>query len=115
MTFYRELEDGTTDPCDNYPGSKNIKKTKLYYEPTTDEEVMFAIAERAEWVEVSTVFLAIDHSFGCSPPVLYETMVFAMPEFEELEGTARYSTRAEAEAGHEETVRRTRAWMNSKK
>lgn len=28
------------------------------------------------WVNVSTVFLAIDHAFGDGPPVLYETMIF---------------------------------------
>jgi hypothetical protein len=48
-------------------------------------------------VRVSTVFLGLDHSFGGGPPLLYETMVFGGPLDGEQE---RYSTRAEAEAGH---------------
>lgn len=53
-------------------------------------------------VEVSTVFLALDHSFCEGPPILYETMVFGGPLDQELD---RYSTRSEAEAGHEKWVR----------
>jgi hypothetical protein len=50
---------------------------------------------------VSTVFLALDHSFGEGPPLLYETLVFGGPMAEEME---RYSTRQEAEAGHKEML-----------
>jgi hypothetical protein len=50
-------------------------------------------------VEVSTVFLALDHRFTPGgPPLLYETMVFRNGSGEEC---VRYSTRAEAHAGHE--------------
>jgi hypothetical protein len=48
---------------------------------------------------VSTVFLAIDHSFNphSRRPILYETMVFGGP----LDGEQlRYRTRDEALAGH---------------
>jgi hypothetical protein len=54
-------------------------------------------------IRVSTVFLGIDHNFsGHGPPVLWETMVFG----EEEGGTRerRYTSRAEAIAGHAETV-----------
>jgi hypothetical protein len=47
--------------------------------------------------EVSTVFLGLDHSWGGGPPVLFETMVFGGP-FDQAQ--ERYSTWAEAEAGH---------------
>jgi hypothetical protein len=66
---------------------------------------------------VSTVFLGIDMSwFG--PPMIFETMVFAAPlddeprlmDVEDLEQT-RYSTEAEAEAGHREMVRRAKEWL----
>lgn len=52
-----------------------------------------------EPAHVSTVFLGIDHSYGCGdePPVLFETMVFGGPWHEEME---RYCTWEEAAAGH---------------
>ena len=48
-------------------------------------------------VRVSTVFLAIDHSFGEGDPLLFETMIFGGEHDEEQ---WRYSTWEEAEAGH---------------
>ena len=50
---------------------------------------------------VSTVFLGIDHSFGMGPPLWFETMVFGG---EHDEATFRYTTWAEAEAGHARVV-----------
>ena len=48
---------------------------------------------------VSTVFLAIDHSFGSGPPVLWETMVF--PAGIDMEDCCkRYTSKADAVAGH---------------
>lgn len=48
-------------------------------------------------VSVSTVFLGIDQSFGDGPPLLFETMIFGG----EHDGYQdRYSTWADAEAGH---------------
>ena len=52
-------------------------------------------------VEVSTVFLGIDHSFGHGPPVLFETMVFGGPRNDEQ---WRYCTWDEAAAGHAAVV-----------
>lgn len=51
--------------------------------------------------EVSTVFLGLDHRFGPGSPLLFETMVFGGPFDQEQE---RYSTWAEAEAGHARMV-----------
>ncbi len=53
---------------------------------------------------VSTVFLGMDHSFGTGEPLVFETMIF--PEGGPLleEYCDRYSTWAEAEAGHEKAV-----------
>lgn len=49
-------------------------------------------------VEVSTVFLGLDHRFGDEgPPVLWETMVFVDGEGREQE---RWRTKSEAETGH---------------
>ena len=53
-------------------------------------------------VRVSTIFLGIDHRFGDDgPPMLWETMIFGGPHNEYQE---RYSTKAEAEAGHRVAV-----------
>jgi hypothetical protein len=53
-------------------------------------------------VEVSTVFLGIDHAFvGEYPPVLFETMIFGG----ENDGyQERYTTWEEAEQGHSKIV-----------
>lgn len=50
-------------------------------------------------IEVSTVFLGLDHSFfSDKKPILFETMIFGG----EQEGyQERYSTWAEAEEGHQ--------------
>lgn len=52
-------------------------------------------------VEVSTVFLGIDHAWGDSPPRLFETMVFRTDGGDEC---WRYSTWADSAAGHERVV-----------
>lgn len=52
-------------------------------------------------VEVSTVFLSINHNWGDGPPLLYETMIFGG----ELDGEQwRYATKEEAEKGHAAAV-----------
>jgi len=59
-------------------------------------------------VEVSTVFIALDHSFGRGPPLVFETMIFGGP----LDGyTDRYSTWNQAEAGHRRAVAMMRERM----
>lgn len=80
--------------------------------PATAEQANLALADiearrvGSTWVRavhVSTVFLCLDHRYGPGSPLLYETMAFRdgeeLPQF-----TARYSTRAEAEAGHAAVV-----------
>ena len=60
----------------------------------------------ATGVEVSTVFLGFDHGFSDDgPPVLFESMVFGGPLDDEMQ---RYTTYAEAWAGHQELVARSR-------
>lgn len=64
-------------------------------------------------VEVSTVFLFIDHGRGTGDPILFETMLFCDddndPRHNEL---TRYSTEAQAKAGHQATVEALRAGRN---
>lgn len=51
---------------------------------------------------VSTVFLGLDHNFDSEgPPLLYVTLVFGGRHDGYMD---RYSTRAEAEAGHDAMV-----------
>jgi hypothetical protein len=45
---------------------------------------------------ISTVFIALDHSFGEGPPLLFETMVFGGKSGIQ----ERYATREEALEGH---------------
>lgn len=52
-------------------------------------------------VEVSTVFLGLDHNFSGGVPILFETMIFGG----EHDGyQERYATWEEAEAGHKQAV-----------
>lgn len=55
----------------------------------------------ADGVRVSTAFLGLDHSFGRGEPLLFETVVFGGCHDQEM---WRYSTRAEAIAGHAKAV-----------
>lgn len=57
--------------------------------------------------EVSTVFLSIDHAFDGGRPVLFETMVFGLPDDEEV--MHRYHTWQEAQVGHDRTVKTLRS------
>lgn len=62
--------------------------------------------ENSRW-RVSTVWLGLDHNFhDDGPPLIFESMVFpANPNDWSDQDCRRYSTFAEAEAGHAELVR----------
>ena len=49
-------------------------------------------------VHVSTVFLALDHSFSGGPPLVFETMVFGLSDDTDYQW--RYETWDQAVAGH---------------
>lgn len=51
---------------------------------------------------VSTVWLGLDHSWGSGPPLIFESMVFK-GDYQSL-ATRRYSTIAQARAGHNQLV-----------
>jgi hypothetical protein len=77
-------------------------------------------------MDVSTVFLGIDHRLGDGPPLLFETMIFSMPgpsitdvgngKVEVFTGSPEYqercSTWEEAEAMHERAIAHARSLMN---
>lgn len=94
----------------------------LYYDregkPMTLEQWSLAFEDmeyrRIAWTElpggrqVSTVWMGLDHAFGAGPPLIFESMTFletGKPFREELD-CERYSTEAEARAGHEAMVKR---------
>jgi hypothetical protein len=54
--------------------------------------------KRFEPIQVSTVFLGLNHNFGNGPPMLFETMIFG-GRFDQEQW--RYSTWEEAEKGHQ--------------
>jgi hypothetical protein len=56
-------------------------------------------------VEISTVFLGLDHAWGESLPMIFETMVFGGELDQEQ---VRYSTWEQAEVGHRAMVKRVR-------
>lgn len=53
-------------------------------------------------VQVSTVFLGVDHGAGEGSPVLWETMMFGGTH--DRRYCERYTSRADAEAGHRRAV-----------
>lgn len=62
-------------------------------------------------IEVSTIFLGIDHSFGGGLPVLFETMVFRRNRAEEQ---VRCETWEQAEKQHAEMVEMVRREIKEK-
>jgi hypothetical protein len=52
-------------------------------------------------VEVSTIFLGLDYSFGGGEPLLFETMIFGG---DHNRYQRRYATWKQAEAGHQEAI-----------
>lgn len=79
-------------------------------ERMTHEEWLVMFADMAQRVvektvigavEVSTVWLGLDHGFGVGPPLIFETMIFGGHLDQHQQ---RYSTKAEAQAGHARAV-----------
>lgn len=71
-----------------------------------------ALTEIAPGIEVSTVFLGLDHGFGQSDrPVLFETMTFN--DYGDINGGfGRWCTYEEAEAGHAACVAEVRVGLS---
>ena len=65
---------------------------------TDDKRVAYT---KVDDTTISTVWLGFDHQFGDGPPLIFETMVFEGPLNAEQ---IRYSTEAEAVAGHDQMV-----------
>ncbi len=76
----------------------DLMKWAKWYE-TADRVV--AKTQINDEVEVSTVFLGLDHSFGKGDPLVFETMIFGGNLDQEQD---RYSTWEQAEQGHKHLV-----------
>ena len=63
-------------------------------------------------IELSTVFLGIDHSFNSENPILYESLWFG-GNFDGV--MRRYRTREEAYIGHDEMLQEMRQFLDKKK
>ena len=92
-------EQGEPVPCDD------PLKWSEWFETANHRLAFDTLGYEGSAVEVSTVFLGINHNFGTEgPPLLWETLVSG-PGCDDgyLE---RYSTEAEALRGHTKAVRR---------
>ncbi len=93
--------DGNPVPCpDVYEWGRWFERAESRAERRVD------ITHLPGGVSVSTVFLGLDHNWGGGAPTLYETMVFNGKLDQECD---RYSTKAQALAGHAAMVARVKA------
>lgn len=84
-----------------------VYSTWLYGETDGIPNHRIALTETATGLEVSTVFLGIDHSFATpsGSPIVFETMVFNLKESgRESIAQERYCTWNDAMKGHKELV-----------
>jgi hypothetical protein len=91
--YYRLNADGTTTPVAEWP-NQGIDERRVARDDVT------------HGIEVSTVFLTLDHRHGDGPPILFETMIFG-GEYDNW--CYRYRTIDQARAGHARVVAALRA------
>ena len=84
----------------------DVLKWAKWYE-TADRHVA---RDTIEEVEISTVFLGVNHAFVDGPPVLYETMIFGGPHDQHEE---RYHNKVAALVGHDRAVALVRESLSS--
>jgi len=97
--MYYRLEARTPVPTDRNGFAEVI-------DPARSDDRRVAFDTIAPGLDVSTVFLGLDHSIGGGPPLLFETMVFRDGEGGDQ---WRYCTWDEAEAGHRRVCDELRA------
>ena len=93
MSGYYILVNGEVQPTDMFTWSG-------WFERGTAAQRRVAFDKIGD-VEVSTVFLGLDHSFGGGPPMIFETLIFGGERDGEM---WRYSTMKQAKEGHAEVV-----------
>jgi hypothetical protein len=95
MTYYKRDGTPVADSKDAFGDDKHVAR------------------DFVEGYCVSTVHLALDHSFGSGPPLIFETMVFAA-DGDKITSFAdhycdRYSTEEQATVGHADVVAKLKA------
>jgi hypothetical protein len=95
--------------ADNHAVEVNFLTWAIWFE---DADRRVGYTQITSHVEVSTIFLGLDHRhLGDGPPILFETMVFGGP----LDGDGgRYSSYDDAEVGHRMMVAKVRAAMGQR-
>lgn len=90
-----------------YDQDGNPMGIKAWHEKYQDHKSRRVAHDEVCGYRVSTVFLGLDHSFSPEgPPLIFETMVFPGDSYVE-EYAERYTTREEAEEGHQRAI----AWV----
>lgn len=84
----------------------DLGRWAAWFERTASDGSRIVARWEHKGIEVSTVFLGVDHSFGDGAPLLFETMIFGGGS----DGAIwRFATWAEAEEHHMATCRTLRA------
>lgn len=101
MTGWYKLVGHETAPCSAFEAMQ---------ERTKNSSGWIVAKTQVGPMEVSTVFLGLDHSYGGGgPPLLFETMIFCSQEFGDGEYQKRCSTWDEAVVMHAKAVLRAEA------
>ena len=101
MKRYVSRPGGVIEPCNDWREWGRWFESS-HWVPFLQGGRVMAKTYTAGGVEVSTVFLGLDHGFRVGPSILFETMVLGGPH----DGyQRRCSTLAEAQAMHTEAVR----------
>ena len=83
----------------------SLKQWALGFPGVADRRVAETTLPDGKWV--STVWLGLDHRYSMDgPPLIFETMVFKSRDNMEEVDVERYSTEAEALAGHRALVKK---------
>ena len=93
MTDYYILEDGEIRPA-------SLEEWGAFFKDIENRRIAYNSFSGGS-VEVSTVFLGLNHNFGSGPPLLFETMVFGL---DDEDHQMRYASVEQAKVGHAEIV-----------
>jgi len=80
---------------------KDVFEWAKWFDKAERRVALSKLVEDKMAVDVSTVFLGLDHNYGSGPPILFETMIFGGKHSDYQE---RYCTWEEAEEGHKRAV-----------
>lgn len=79
-----------------------------------DDGCRYVAFDEVEGVQVSTVFLGLDHGYGMGPPLVFETMIFGGGEGLDMY-QVRYSYWDDAVRGHARALAAVRAVLHRRR